>query len=138
MERIYPDPVKHREIGFRDPHPDPRQAHSATLVLAGVEGVISASLSSVLRNTIHISYDLCLIDLRIIEALLSELGFHLDNSLLAKLKRSLYYFTEENELGHLEITRDQDHSTRDIFMRWYGCKTHGCRDERSEYWRKYL
>ena len=138
MDRPYPDPIKHREIGFRNPHPDPQQAQSAVLILADVEGIISASIPDRSRNTIHISYDLSQICLRVVEALLFELGFHLDNSLLCKLKRALHYYTEENELENLGVTRDQDHSTRDIFMRCYRCKSHGCRDERPDYWRKYL
>ncbi len=138
MYRPSAEPIKHREIGFRNPHPDPKQAQSAVLLLADVEGILSASIPDRSRQTIHISYDLSLICLRVVEALLSELGFHLDNSLLAKLKRALHYYTEENELESLGIRRDQDHSTREIFMRCYRCKSHGCRDGRPDYWRKYL
>jgi hypothetical protein len=138
MDRPNRDPLKHREIGFRDPHPDPQQARSAVLVLADVAGIVAASIPDRDRNVIHVSYDLNLICLRVIEELLFELGFHLDNSLISKLKRALYYYTEENELENLCNNRDQDHSTRDVFMRCYGCKAHGCRDERPEYWRKYL
>ena len=138
MYRPSAEPIKHREIGFRNPHPDPKQAQSAVLLLADVEGILSASIPDRSRQAIHISYDLSLICLRVVEALLSELGFHLDNSLLAKLKRALHYYTEENELESLGIRRDQDHSTREIFMRCYRCKSHGCRDGRPDYWRKYL
>ncbi len=138
MYRPSAEPIKHREIGFRNPHPDPKQAQSAVLLLADVEGILSASIPDRSRQTIHISYDLSLICLRVVEALLSELGFHLDNSLLTKLKRALHYYTEENELESLGIRRDQDHSTREIFMRCYRCKSHGCRDGRPDYWRKYL
>ena len=138
MDRSYPDPIKHREISFRNPHPDPQQAQSAVLLLADVEGIISVEISDSSRHTIHIRYDLSQICLRVVEALLFELGFHLDNSLLSKVKRALHYYTEENELESLGITRDQDRSTRDIFMRCYRCRSHGCRDERPDYWRKYL
>ena len=138
MQPRQPDSVKHREIGFRDPHPDPQQAHSAAQVLTGVEGVVSASIPSPARNVLHVSYDLSLIGLQAVESLLIELGFHLDDSLLFKLKRALYYFTEQNELDNLGITRDQDRSTRDVFVRCYRGKTHGCRDERPDCWRKYL
>lgn len=137
MDRAGPDPIKHREIGFRDPHPDPQQAESAIMVLAEVEGVVHAAIPDPALNSIRISYDLNLICLRLVEALLDELGFHLDNSLLAKLKRALYYFTEENEIQALAINNDQDHSTREIFMRCYRCKIHGCRDQRPEHWRNY-
>jgi hypothetical protein len=138
MQPLHPDSVKHREIGFRDPHPDPQQAQSAAQVLGCVEGIVSVSVPSPARNMLRVSYDLSLIGMRAVESLLVELGFHLDDSLLYKLKRALYYFTEQNELDSLGITRDQDHSARDVFVRCYRCKTHGCRDERPEYWRKYL
>jgi len=138
MQPSHPDPIKHREIGFRDPHPDPKQAHSAAQLLTCVEGVVSVSVPSPARNLLCVSYDITRIGLRAVEALLVELGFHLDDSLLFKLKRALYYFTEQNELDNLGINRDQDHSTREVFMRCYRCKSHGCRDERPEYWRKYL
>jgi len=138
MERPNPASVKHREIGFRDPHPDPQQAQTALLLLADLDGILHASIPERSDNTIHISYDLARICLRMIEALLGELGFHLDNSLMAKLKRSLYYYTEENEMQSLVVRDDQDHNTREIFMRCYRCKTHGCRDVRPEHWRNYL
>lgn len=138
MDHPSPDPIKHREIRFRDPHPDPQQAQSAMLLLADVKGIVSVSIPDPDTNSILISYDLNHICLRLVEALLGELGFHLDNGILSKVKRALYYYTEENEQGSRNMARDQDHSTRDIFMRCYHCKTHGCRDERPEYWRKYL
>jgi len=138
MDQAPPDPVKYREIGFSDPHPDPQQALSAMLVLADIDGIIRVSIPEHSHNSIHISYDLSLISLNIIEELLSELGYHLDNSLLAKLKRALYYYTEENELQALGLPIGQDKSTREIFMRCYQCHSHGCRDERPHHWRKYL
>jgi hypothetical protein len=137
MERSKPVSVKHREIGFRDPHPDPHQAQSALLLLADVDGILHVSIPDQARNSIHVSYDISTICLRMVEALLAELGFHLDNSLMAKLKRALYYYTEENEWQALMIRDDQDHSTREVFMRCYRCKTHGCRDVRPEHWRNY-
>lgn len=133
-----PDWIKYREIGFSEPHPDPHQARSAMLVLSGVEGVIEVSIVHHAPTAIRISYDLTVISLSLVEEFLSELGFHLDNSLLSKLKRALYHFTEENERQNLLINNDQDHSTRDIFMRHYRGRIHGCRDERPDYWRKYL
>jgi hypothetical protein len=138
MDAQNPDTIKHREIGFTEPHPDPRQAESAVLVLGDISAILSVRLHDGSPNTICVSYDLNVIYLNLIEDFLTELGFHLDNSLLCKLKRALYYFTEENQRANLELSRDQDHNTRDIFMRNYRCKSHGCRDERPEYWRKYL
>ena len=138
MDGSLPEPVKRREIGFRDPHTDPQQALSAVLLLADVDGIVQASSPDPGRNSIVVVYDLGRISLRVIEALLTEFGFHLDNSLLSKLKRALYYYTEDNEMQSLHIHDDQDASTREIFMRCYRGKKHGCRDVRPEYWRNYL
>lgn len=133
-----PDQIKHREIWFRDPHPDTHQAHSAMLLLADVPGVLHIDRPDPEHNGLAITYDLAQIDLQLIEQLLLELGFHLDNSLMSKLKRALYYYTEQTERENLGTNRAQDHNTRDIFMRCYRCRRHGCRDERPEHWRQYL
>jgi hypothetical protein len=138
MEQANLASVKHREIGFRDPHPDPQQAQTAVLLLGEVDGIVRVSIADPARNTVNISYDLDKICLRIVESLLTELGFHLDNSLMAKLRRALYYYTEDNEMQSPLTNDSQDHSTREIFMRCYRCKTHGCRDVRPEHWRTYL
>ena len=138
MQQSNPESVKHREIGFRDPHPDPHQAKTALVFLVEVEGIVHASMPDPARNSVRVSYDLNRICLRVVESLLMELGFHLDNSLMSRLRRALYYYTEENEMQSLLIHDDQDHSTREIFMRCYRCKSHGCRDERPEHWRNYL
>lgn len=136
MDGSLPKPVKCREIGFRDPHPDPHQADSAALLLTDVNGILQVSAAG--PDTVTVLYDLERISLRLIEALLTEFGFHLDNSLLSKIKRALYYYTEDNETQSLHIHDDQDASTREIFTRCYRRKQHGCRDVRPEYWRNYL
>jgi hypothetical protein len=138
MDEPHPESVKHREIGFRDPHPDPHQATTALVLLADIEGIVHASIPDPARNSVRVSYDLSRICLRVVEALLQELGFHLDNSLMSRLKRALYYYTEENEMQSQSAHDSQDYSTREIFMRCYRCKMHGCRDERPEHWRNYL
>ena len=138
MDQAPPNPVKFREIGFCTPHPDPQQALSAMLVLADIGDIVRVTVPNRSRSAIHVNYDLNHISLYIIKNLLSELGFHLDNSLLAKLKRALYYYTEENELENIASESGQELNTRGIFMRCYQCHTHGCRDERPDYLRKYL
>jgi len=137
MEHPDPETVKHREIAFCDPSPGQQQALDAILALSDIDGVLSVSLAGANRNAIHVSYDLRQIDLYTLEALLFELGFHLDNSLFSKIRRALYYYTESNDLDNI-ITGKQDNSTRDIFMRCYLERRHGCRDARPEYWRRYL
>ncbi len=137
MQNANPESEKSREIEFIDPLPDASKTQSAMLALADVEGVLQVSIPNPDQNVILVRYDLNQIDLAIIEFLLTELGFHLDYSLLAKIKRALYYFIEDNEIHNLAIHHHQDQSTRDIFMHCYGEKHHGCRDNRPKHWRKY-
>ena len=138
MEHPDPDTIKHREVAFHDHLPGQQQALDAILALSGIEGVLEVSLAGPSHNAIRIDYDLRQIDLCTIEALLFELGFHLDNSLLTKIKRALYYYTESNELACLSPARGQGNSTRDIFTHCYLSQRHGCRDTRPEHWRRYL
>ncbi len=138
MERPNPGSVKHREIGFRTPHPDPHQAQTAMLLLSDLEGVLQVSVAQPDADSLVVSYDVARIDLHTIETQLRRLGLHLDNSLLANLRRALYYYTEDNERQALAVHDDQEHATREVFMRCYRCRVHGCRDQRPEHWRTYL
>ncbi len=108
------------------------------LSLADLDGVLQVSLAQPDAHSLVVSYDLSRIDLRGIETRLGTLGLHLDNSLLANLKRALYYYTEENERQGLAVHDDQEHATREVFIHCYHCRTHGCRDHRPENWRTYL
>jgi len=126
--------IKHREIGFCCLHADPEQAKSAMFFFSDIDGITSLELSG--THKLNISYDIRIINLQTIEEALIELGFHLDNSLLFKLKRALYYYTEEVQQENLGCSKGQ--CTRDIFINRYERLKHGCRDDRPDYWRKYL
>ena len=135
MDRETSELVKHREIRFCRLHPDTQQAHSASLMLSDVEGV------QLLRPhdsfLLHISYEVTVLNLNLIEDVLIDLGFHLDNSLIVKLKRALYYYTEEVERANLGID-ECGFPDRQVFINRYCKLRHGCRDERPEHWRGYL
>jgi len=135
MERETRTLVKHREIRFCRLHPDQQQAHSASLILSDVEGVhLLRPHDSYL---LHISYDISCLNLNLIEDVLVDLGFHLDNSLMVKLMRALYYYTEEAERANLGLDACGC-SDRKVFINRYLKLRHGCRDERPEHWRNYL
>lgn len=135
MGRKTSELVKHREIHFCRLHPDEQQAYSASLLLSDVEGV------QLLRPhdayLLHVSYDITCLNLSLIEDVLIDLGFHLDNSLIVKLKRALYYYTEEVERANLGID-ECGCADRQVFINRYLKLRHGCRDERPEHWRNYL
>lgn len=129
------DEIKHRDIYFCDRHPKQQQAETATLLLQDIAGIKSASLLDDHRLQVH--YNIQYMSLEIIERALTELGFHLDNSLLSKVKRALYYYTEEVQRENLGITEDQKNNTQSVFINRYQNLQHGCRDGKQEYWRKY-
>ncbi|MCW9087921.1 MAG: hypothetical protein OQK54_00110 [Gammaproteobacteria bacterium] len=135
MERDNTSFVRSREIRFCRLHPDKTQAQSASLMLGDVEGV--SHVQPVESHLLHIRYDISVITLNIIEETLSELGYHLDNSLMNKLKRALYYYTEETQRANLGLEKSCC-ADKQMFINRYLKRSHGCRDERPEHWRNYL
>ena len=126
---------KQRTIQFCPLHADPEQARSAALWLSGIKGVQRAQpLSS---HALSVIYDLRQITLCCLERALGELGYHLDNSLLCKLKRALFHYAEETQRENLAITQDCELTRQDVFLNRYQHLAHGCRDPQPEYWREY-
>ena len=128
--------IKHREIGFRDLHPDPDQARSASLVLVDIPGV--RALHVVTPLLLQLSYHVLEVSLEQLEAILDEAGFHLDNRLMYRLKRALYYYTEEAQQDALGCGRGRGNCTQAVFINRYRQIEHGCRDVRPDHWRRYL
>jgi len=128
--------IKVREIHFMRIHPDPRQAETASLLLTGVDGIDEVLVRSPVH--LHVVYRLPQVSLRLLEESLGEIGFHLDNSLLHKMKRALIYYTEETQCANLGCKEGQSNCTRKVFVNRYEKLKHGCRDERPDHWRQYL
>lgn len=127
---------KQREILFDPLHPDPNQAHSATLALNDFNGIEHTDALSPIR--LMVRYHLSKVTLADIEFVLRELGYHLDNSLMSKMKRALYAYTEETERANHGYSSSQGKTTRDVFIKQYQKRPHGCRDPRPSHWRDYL
>jgi len=127
--------VKQREILFVAPQKDPDPASSAIQLLQGIDGLLEATKDH--EHGISITYHLHKISLRIIEDALQEVGFHLDNSLFAKIKRALFHYTEETQLANMGYDHAESKSTTEIFINRYNQLQHGCRDERPSYYRQY-
>ena len=127
--------IKHREIGFRELHPDPDQARSASLLLVGVPGVLEIQV--VAPTLLQVRYHVLEVSLEQIEAALDEAGFHLDNRLMYRIKRALYYYTEEVERANAGCPRGSTNCTEKVYMTRYRLAAHGCRDPRPEHWRDY-
>jgi len=130
------DFIKQHEIHFRNVDPAANDAHETLRLLLEVQGI--ADICALTQDCIQVRYDIRHITLQDIETALSEVGFHLDNSLPSKMKRALFYYTEETQLMNWGYQHDQASSTLDIFVSCYNQRQHGCRDERPEYMRHYL
>lgn len=130
--------IKHREIVLRGPCDPSLGVESAILLLADVEGIISSSKLD--NEHASVTYDLRLITLEQIETALAEVGYHLDASIMSKLKRALYYYTEDNErinMGLDKITCSNGCAVK-VFVNHYRKTEHGSRDLRPEHVKHYF
>jgi len=130
------DRIKHRQIHFRDLRPDSTDARIASDFLNGVDGVLKAEPLSPI--VLGLSYDLALTCLQEIEEALQELGLHLDNSLMFRIRRALSYYTEDNFRENCGCRHGESNCTKRVFAKRYEALEHGCRDQRPEHWRRYL
>ncbi len=128
--------VKKREIFFSEIHRDSNQAESALRMLENIQGILELEIVDPLQLNVY--YDIRYLCLADIEEALMEVGFHLDNNLLLRLKRALYSYTETTERANIGCDRCQNQNTRDIFIDRYQQQRHGCRDHRPSHWRDYL
>lgn len=129
------DFIKQRDIAFMSPQRDSDPATAAIQLLKGIDGI--KHLSRLNAYAITVQYDLHRVALHDIEDALQEVGFHLDNSIMSKLKRALFYYAEETQLANLDYDHAESKSTLEIFINSYTQRTHGCRDERPQYFRRY-
>ena len=129
------DIVKHREVRFQEPHSDPQQARSAVFLLEDADGILE--LEAVGPLVLRLSYDVRFITLEDIETALESVGFHLDNGLLSKVRRALWYYADETHRENMGC-RGNPNCTARIFVNRYQQTDHGCRDERPAHWRRYL
>ena len=127
--------IKQRDIGFMSPQADNNPAAAAMSLLSEIEGIIEAKQSH--EYCLNIIYDISKITLIDIDDLLEEVGFHLDNSILSKLKRALFYYAEETQLANMGYEHAQSKSTLEIFINRHNQLPHGCRDERPAHLRRY-
>jgi len=125
-----------RDISFCALHPDVNQAGTASALLEGLEGIDHVELSNDRQITVHYSLDA--VTLEAIEALLVDRGFHLDNSLLQRMRRALIHYTEENQRRNLGCGRGESNCASKLFVKQYQQREHGCKDARPSHWRRYL
>jgi hypothetical protein len=125
------DLEKEREIVF---HALPLgQVERALSLLDGVDGL---TVVAGVANSLHVRYNVCEYTLEGLEVALSYQGFHLDNSLLSKLKRALAYFCESVQRRNV-AANEPDIKSQQAFVKVYERHLHGDHDETPEEWRGY-
>jgi hypothetical protein len=135
MDEQFSDLIKQRDISFCTLAKDPKPAYSAALLLDGLDGVLRIAPQS--THLLTVEFSIHLVTLRLLHQVLTEVGFHLDNSVLYKIKNALYHYTEETQLANLGHVQGDSKSTTQIFINSYLQKTHGCQDERPHYFHRY-
>ncbi|WP_324779388.1 hypothetical protein [Thiobacillus sedimenti] len=126
------DLEKSREIVF---HALPLgQAERALALLEGLEGLCVGRGADDCR--LLVTYHVCEYTLEGLETALANQGFHLDNSLLTKLRRALAYFCEGVQRRNL-AANEPDIKSQEAFMKVYERRLHGDCDETPEEWRSY-
>jgi hypothetical protein len=122
---------KRREIVFH-PFP-PGQVEEACRLLTGLEGL---NVTGIRPRSIQVAYDVREYTLDGLERALAAQGFHLDNSLLQKIRRALVSFCERVQCDNLRA-HPCEQNAREIFVRAYQHHPHGDRDATPEEWRSY-
>jgi hypothetical protein len=128
------DKLKQRSIRLTGPQQGPVSTESAALLLNDVRGVLRVRITG--ANRLVVSYNVRLITMQIIEALLTEFGYRLHTGLFCRVMRGICYYIEDIECSNCRP--DQAECTRDAFITRYLRRPHGCRDQRPEYLRRYL
>ncbi len=119
----YADIERTRQLSFTQLPAD--QAKEAFVLLQELPHL--TVLSAVGDTGLLIHYELPFYTLEKIESALIDQGFHLDNSLFNKLKRSLIHYLESTQCQNL-AQPEQRERTRRIFAQVYEHHPHGDHD----------
>jgi hypothetical protein len=116
---------KHREIRFAKlPPGQVERAHKLLERLAGLE--VAAGL---LPTSVAIWYEVEEHTMEAIEAALRHYGFHLDNTLYAKLIRALVYYSEETQLRNMHGPQRLIKKSHEVYSQAWDHHPHGDHDD---------
>jgi len=122
------DMVKNRTLRFT--RRGDNQAEKAMKLLADVEGIESMTANS--NTALKIHYDIQQLTFQILESALTEVGFDLDNSLFAQVKRTLLTYSEDTQRSSLGIEQAKaDHEALSL-------TESSAHDPRPDNWRHYV
>lgn len=126
------DMKKQRDIHFHAIPTD--QASQAARALSRLANLHVVSHAGQLHITIH--YELTHWTLESVEEHLVEIGFHLDGSLLQRLKRALIHYTESVQSENLNHP-EREYKTKEVYIHAWEHHPHGDYDETPEELREY-
>lgn len=130
-----PEPIRKRRSIFFAKFP-PGQAPEASGFL-GTLGDLDLALREAMR-VIDVAYDLRRHCLQELEGELEERGFHLDNTLMNKMRRALIYYVEETQLHNLDTpARPLKRSQSEAYTHAWERHPHGDHDDTPPEWREY-
>ena len=90
------------------------------------------------KRAVDVSYDLRHHTLENLENQLQDKGFHLDNTLMSKLRRALIYYVEETQLHNLGAPeKPLKHSQSAAYTQAWERHPHGDHDDTPPEWREY-
>jgi hypothetical protein len=87
-------------------------------------------------RTLLVRYEVPNYTLQRVEKALTAEGFHLDNSILTKIRRALVYYCEAIQCENL-APPPRDRLSKQIFAQVYENHAHGDHDDTPEEWRSY-
>ncbi|HJV28488.1 MAG TPA: hypothetical protein VJ673_22610 [Aromatoleum sp.] len=116
---------KEREIRFA-PWP-PGQLERAIVSLGILRGL---SVERTARlHVLCVSYSVLDYSLETLENALSDAGFHLENTLYARLMRAIVYFCEETQRHNLESPERLIKKSNEVYIQAYDHHLHGDHDD---------
>ncbi len=125
---------KDRSIQFAKFPPD--QVPEASGDLEKLEDI--AVEPHVERHAIGVSYDLQEHSLQELEGSLEDKGYHLDNTLMNKMKRALIYYVEDVQLHNLDAPEKlTKRSQSEAYTHAWERHPHGDHDDTPPEWREY-
>ena len=111
------------------------QAVQSARVLGRLPGVVAQPYPAEHRVQVH--YDVTEHTLQELEQHLQACGFHLDGSLLQKIKRAIIYYTEDVQRDNMH-TPEHPTKARDVYVQMWDHHPHGDHDDTPEELRRYL
>ncbi|NMG44501.1 hypothetical protein GPA22_12255 [Aromatoleum toluvorans] len=126
--------LKEREIRFAG-YP-PRQVQQALQSLRLLKGLTAAPHGE-REHSIVVSYSVLEFSLEVLEDALRDAGFHLENSLYARLVRAVVYFCEETQRHNVASPERLIKQSNEVYVKVYEYHLHGDHDDTPPEFREY-